>query len=453
MTNLPAGNGTFPAPMSTGATKKPAKRRTGLIIAISVAAAMVFLLLAGVGGFFLYTNIQYEKANEYIRTQDYAQAGKLLSGLASFYQDVKPLQAYSKAGSMLLSGQYAEAKALFQSLGEFRDAKTMVQESDYLLAGSMLADGKFSEAKALYQALPGYKNSATQVQEADYLLAQSLLQEGDLADAKAMFLALGAYKDADAMVQEADYRQADALLESGDFDGAYTLFQALSANGYRDAGVLLQQTDYLHADSLITSKQYEAALIVLERIKDYKDSAEKLKDTSVLLLEEAIKCYIAADYPAAAQRFNSVAAYQEDAARFLLLIEAHSITLEDSRTDYEKTKAIYNQVKTLGNYADAPELLTSNFFLPYRLEGKWSTRDGSFTFVVKYDKAKKAWFVDGDRLDTLSMLVDQKYYFLNVFGQWMERLAFSFRSEDECSVVVSNSFDYDDGTILKLIRS
>ena len=114
-----------------------------------------------------------------------------------------PGNAYKKAESLLESGQYEEASAAFEALGDYRDSRQRIEdcktaeiESDYQAANKLVEEGRFEEAIAAFQALGDYKDSAEQIPEVYYKKAQHLYETGDIAHAAMLFGELEDYKDA-----------------------------------------------------------------------------------------------------------------------------------------------------------------------------------------------------------------------------------------------------------------
>lgn len=97
-----------------------------------------------------------------------------------------PEGKYEKAQELLANGQYEDALAAFEALGDYKDAAHRVLEVRYLQAEQLLADGCYEEAIAAFEALGDYLDSQQRI--ADCELAK-LEAQGKLRQA-----ALGYYK-------------------------------------------------------------------------------------------------------------------------------------------------------------------------------------------------------------------------------------------------------------------
>lgn len=97
-----------------------------------------------------------------------------------------PEGKYEKAQELLANGQYEDALAAFEALGDYEDAAQRVLEIRYLQAEQLLADGRYEEAIDAFEALGDYRDSQQRI--ADCELAK-LESQGKLRQA-----ALGYYK-------------------------------------------------------------------------------------------------------------------------------------------------------------------------------------------------------------------------------------------------------------------
>lgn len=126
-------------------------------------------------------------------------------------EEAARLEAYNAAVAMVEAGQYDEAIAAFEALGEYEDS-----------------------AKQIELAKSAREEAAIEKANADaYAKAESLLAAGNYAEACAAFYALGNYSDSKDRLKESLYHQAVWLLEQGEDEAAYDSF--LAAGDYGDA--------------------------------------------------------------------------------------------------------------------------------------------------------------------------------------------------------------------------
>ncbi len=119
--------------------------------------------------------------------------------------------------------------------------KLIIPEQNYKKALRLAETGQYLEAAAAFEQLGDYKDSAYQVTEMRYSYATALEEAGKLDEAASAFEALGDYKDS---ADQARYSKAVALFENEEFEAAYTLLSGLN---FKDSAELLQDLDtHLH---------------------------------------------------------------------------------------------------------------------------------------------------------------------------------------------------------------
>ncbi len=165
------------------AERKAAARVKAKKVKKALAVTLPILLLL-VGGFFLTTKV------------------------------LIPNSRYNKALELAEAGQYDEAIAAFEALGDYKDApaqlqltreaRTEARNADaYAEAEALFAVEDYDGAIAAFTALGGYRDSADRAaaaleakNAAAYAEADALLEAGNRTDAAQAFWALGDYRDA-----------------------------------------------------------------------------------------------------------------------------------------------------------------------------------------------------------------------------------------------------------------
>lgn len=132
-----------------------------------------------------------------------------------------PGNAYKEAETLLANGQYEEAIAAFEALGDFQDNTERIAECEaaieaielaeleekYNAAVALMNEGKYEEAIAAFNALAGYKDSVALIEgsnaaieelqlKAQYDAAVALEENGETAKAAIAFGKLAGYTDA-----------------------------------------------------------------------------------------------------------------------------------------------------------------------------------------------------------------------------------------------------------------
>ncbi len=151
-----------------------------------------------------------------------------------------PGNAYKKAESLLASGQYEEASAAFEALGDYKDSRQRIEdcktaeiEADYQAASKLVEESRFEEAITVFENLGDYKDSKDRITEAKYFSAIALENAGNYDEAIAAFQMLGDYKDSSEQISEMLYIKARNLREAGNNSSAAILFGKL--RDYKDA--------------------------------------------------------------------------------------------------------------------------------------------------------------------------------------------------------------------------
>ena len=163
---------------------------------------------------------------------------------------IKPYSDYCKAKELLASGQYSEAYAVLESLGDYKDSEQLICENKYK------------------QALDYIKNK-------DYNNANTILQE------------LGNYKDSEQLICENKYNQALYYIKNKNYNNANTILQELG--DYKDLKQLIYENEYNQAIEYINNNDYIKANLLLRNLGNYKDS-QSLLDKHKIDFQNYIAC-------------------------------------------------------------------------------------------------------------------------------------------------------------------
>ena len=130
----------------------------------------------------------------------------LAAGAFFFYQSYqqKLLSEYQMADVLFSSGQYSEAAAAYEALGDYSDAAAKAETARLILsdinnyekAQKFLENGRYDDAYEAFKAMGNYEDAAELKLEALYQKAMSLVEKNELEDAQELFVELGEYKDA-----------------------------------------------------------------------------------------------------------------------------------------------------------------------------------------------------------------------------------------------------------------
>lgn len=160
---------------------------------------------------------------------------------------------YKKAMSLFETGEYEEAIAAFEALGEYKDSVQKIDECKYEAAVDLMESGSFEEAIAAFKALGEYSDSVQKINECKYRAAVALMDSGNYEEAIAAFEAIGEYKDCAQKIRDCKtaildirYDEAIALMDT-DVVLAYEALAALC--GHKDSNAMAASLydDYLTA--------------------------------------------------------------------------------------------------------------------------------------------------------------------------------------------------------------
>lgn len=226
---------------------------------------------------------------------------------------LSPMIQYNKAQTLLDSGSYDEALAIFTELADYNDSAERVKEVNYTKAGALTESGDYAQAADIYKELGEYKDSATLYPTTVLNYATALVEKQDLAgaekqlsilskydtyaeDTNALYVrvmdayyadgkyseALSAYKNTKDYSEDSDkykdmtYKYAQSLFEAEDYANARTNYNSIT--DYLDSKDKARECTYQLALSDIEKKQYDDAVYKLKLLDDYKDCKDRIKE-------------------------------------------------------------------------------------------------------------------------------------------------------------------------------
>lgn len=269
-----------------------------------------------------------------------------------------PTSEYKKAEVLYENGQYAEAAAAFEALGDYRDSVDLVFEVRFAAAMKQFELGNYDDAEEMFRLLEDYAQSEdmiTQIadkkeelqKQAEYLKACSLLEERDFADAEKAFAALGEYSDSSTKRKDAHYQKLLLLWE------LYTQFDLheVYLNIYNENGKIVFNIpeefynqiadDFENAYDASIADPYEIALCTVEhnehtdlvvyddknnitngffvdviadgmkKLGDYKDAAEFHEKMLAQHYANAVSMKETGNYKSAISMFTALGEYED----------------------------------------------------------------------------------------------------------------------------------------------
>ena len=177
---------------------------------------------------------------------------------------VIPSVTYNNAEKALEEGNYEEAIAGYEKLGDYKDASEHVKDAYFGLGKKLVAEESFDEAVAAFENAAGVENAEKYVQyakgrghlaageykdaiscftavkeiedsaqrllEANYLYGEKLLKDAKYSDAKLYYTAAGSYQDAKKKVNVCSLMQAEEEYKKGNLSQAKNAFAAIPAD-------------------------------------------------------------------------------------------------------------------------------------------------------------------------------------------------------------------------------
>ena len=143
-----------------------------------------------------------------------------------------PYEQQVQAKQFAEQGDYAEATALLDTLGDYAGSAAMAKEYRYQQAQAEAASGNYDAAIALYTELAGYADSDALCRASRYEKAVAAQEAGDYAGAMALFADAGQYADSMARLRECCKQQGISIY----------YFSADAVNAGVDTGYAKQDT-------------------------------------------------------------------------------------------------------------------------------------------------------------------------------------------------------------------
>ncbi len=186
-----------------------------------------------------------------------------------------PSAKYNKALAKVENGEYMEAIATFEELGDYKDSSEQVINAYYLQGLDLLESGEYQQALESFKKCPlRYEDSETKIKIANYNLGLAAVDEGKLDEAAGYFLNASGYEDAKEKFKEVEYNLGVQLLDAGDYKSAKP--KLVNADDYSDAKEKLKQVNYNLGLEALNHNRYEEAIENFTAAKDYEGASAQL---------------------------------------------------------------------------------------------------------------------------------------------------------------------------------
>ncbi len=110
--------------------------------------------------------------------------------VVTIIMSVTDMNEYNSAVTLMESGQYEEAIAVFEALRDYKDSATQISECRYRSALSLMESGQYEEAIAAFADLGDYKDSAKRINSAYVKYKYAKLKNAKVGD----YVVFGSYE-------------------------------------------------------------------------------------------------------------------------------------------------------------------------------------------------------------------------------------------------------------------
>ncbi len=248
------------------------------------------------------------------------------------------------------TGDAAGAKATFEALGSFGNARELISECDWKLALEAAENShspeEMAEASAMLRMIQDHPEALDKANETDMFRSRVLLGKGSWKEAlDALSLVPEDYAGRSELEQDCRMTQAFALQNEGRYSEAREIWLSLGdrPGAKEQAAVCI----YEPAKSLMESKDWDGAISLFSEIPDYLDSREKTLECHYHKAEEMLE---AGNMTGASDEFLLAGNWSDAPER------CRSLTYDRAEELYSAGK--YREAQTL--YASIPDYQDAN---------------------------------------------------------------------------------------------
>ena len=249
--------------------------------------------------------------------------------------------------------------------------KVIIPNKKYNDAVALEKAGNYQEAIAAFEAMGDYKDSPEKILECKYAEAEAKLEAGDFPAARAGFNSIGGYSDALERINDVRYAEGEHFIETKEYGQALKIFTELG--DYKESKERLIATKkgiYQLADELEQAGNYIQARDEFEKIEGYDDSAERCELINKSIYNQGLEYLAGGDYEAAYQKFSYLDDEYLESKDYRIYSEIRKTNFDDRQLHFlddlmEKVKDISNDILK-EELKDIPQIA-----MCIQLEGKW----------------------------------------------------------------------------------
>ena len=290
--------------------QKKSRRHTRL----RIAAAMLAACALTAGALFCVSPwLHLLAARQALKSGDPAGAKATFETLGSFGNAREMISecdwqlALEAAENSQSAEEMAQASAMLRKIQDHPEAVDKANETDLLRGRLLLGNGLWKEALEALSLIPeDYAGRAELEQDCRMTQAFALQNEGRYSEAREIWLSLGDRPGAKEQAAVCIYEPAMALMESGDWDGAISLLSEIP--DYLDSRVKTLECHYHKAEELLEAGDTQGASDEFLLAGSWSDAPERCRS---LTYDRAEELYSAGKLREAQFLYASIPDYQD----------------------------------------------------------------------------------------------------------------------------------------------
>lgn len=215
---------------------------------------------------------KYKKADELFSNGNYDEAELIFTALGD-YSDCaeRIIDCKREKGTLLLEkGELNKAEHIFSETND----SGKLNEVRYQKAILALENGDKTTAKELFNSLGDYSNAREKYCEIVYEEAEQLVKNGSFEQASKVLASISDYPDKSQLSNACTYHKAKQYANAKDYKNAIKLYEQLG--DYSDSAAQLWNARYSYALNLIENKRYNEAYTLLDMLGNNTE-IQKLK--------------------------------------------------------------------------------------------------------------------------------------------------------------------------------
>ena len=201
--------------------------------------------------------------------------------LIMLFTVVIPAIKYNTAQKYIENKQYADAFAICEDLGDYKDSKAKLQVSGYGYAQELIANKEYKKAKNILSIVGNYENSAALIDKCLVEGAKQFYENKEYSDAIDWYSRAKSFNKNEEFYLDACYNYGLKLISKKEYSDAITYLQW--AGSHKNSAEALKEAKYGYVEEHKNDEDSAAKYTAFEYLKElkaakYKDSASIYKN-------------------------------------------------------------------------------------------------------------------------------------------------------------------------------